>query len=368
MHQGHDIKEPTTFPPVSIPAFFPRPLLPALRTKTTQLALRMYRRYGWERDRWTRRKPFHEEYPSLSCLFRRGPRGAGAGAGAEDGVDPQQRQQQQGQQGQEHLPARHRSIKVNREDVVAALLRLRGDLGTSTAAGKRGRGDLLPAHGANVRRRRVLRRAVRKVARCCQAAGVRTAPALAATLAFFDFGPADETRRKAGRMRAVDLWHWLRLLSVPAESGGGRGAGSGGVGSSLGSSHHGDVHEGQRRAKGVIGRHRRYNGDNNGNNNNNNNHRPDSFGSRGRAGCQGGDGMVSGRLLDSEETSVLLDAVECRAAVGAVGEVAKSAPTPAAPGADFVSVSAFWNLLLEHVPELWDRELQARLEAAEVRR
>lgn len=237
---------------------------------------------------------------------------------------------------------------------MVALLRLRGDSGTSTAAangkcvGKKR--QLLPAHGANVRRRRVLLRAVRKVARCCQAAGVRTAPALAATLAFFDFGPADESRRTAGRMRTVDLWHWLRLLSAPTDSGGGGGGGAG-SGTGAGFSNHTNIHEGQRRTKGAIGHHR------------------NRSSRRGSIGYLAGDGMVSGRLLDSEETSLLLDAVECRPVVGEVGEstVSAMAATPAADGGFYVSVPAFWNLLLEHVPGLWDRDLQARLEAAEVR-
>lgn len=297
-------------------------------------------------------------YPSLSCLFRRAPRaGAGAGAGAaaaaaaevENDVDPQQQRQEQ-----ERLPVRHRSITVNREDVVVALLRLRGDSGTAGAAAhrKRGRGQLLPAHGADVRRRRVLLRAVRKVARCCQVAGVRTAPTLAATLACFDFGPADESRQKAGCMRTVDLWHWLRLLSAPIDPVGGE------VGSGMRASFsdHRSIHDGQRRTKGAIGHHR------------NTNNRRESFGTRGGVRHRAGDGMVSGRLLDSEETSLLLDTVECRSVVGEAGEVTTSVMVAAAAGSGFyVSVTAFWDLLLEHSPGLWDRELEARLEAAEVR-
>ncbi|CAM9775677.1 unnamed protein product, partial [Pylaiella littoralis] len=76
---------------------------------------------------------------------------------------------------------------------------------------------LLPAYGENVRRRRVLLRAVQKVACCCHAAGVRTAPTLAKTLKFFDFGSAEDGRYKAGRMRTVDVWHWLRLLTAPTD-------------------------------------------------------------------------------------------------------------------------------------------------------
>lgn len=358
--------ERVSTPPRPLPASTRRRVLSALN-ETKQLALRLYRRYGWERDRWSRRKPFHEEYPSLSCLFRRAPRaragteaGAGAGAGAEDDVHTQQQEQEQGQ-----LPARHRSTKVSHEDIVVALLRLRGDSSSSTAAnGKRGRGQLLPAHGANVRRRRVLLRAVRKVARCCQAAGVRTPPAFAATLAFFDFGPVHDSRQKAGRMRMVDLWHWLRLLSAPTDLGVGAGCGAaGGIGASI--SINRNMHEGQRRKKGAIGHHR---------NHNNNDSRRDSFEDQGRGGYQAGDGMVSGRLLDSEETSLLLDAVECRPVVGEFGENTASALAASALAAAteagngfYVSVPAFWDLLVEHVPGLWDRDLQARLEAAEVR-
>lgn len=249
-------------------------------------------------------------------------------------------------QQQNPLPALHRSTKVSREDIVAALLRLRGDSSAGAAAdGARGRGRLLPAHGTNVRRRRVLLRAVRKVALCCQAAGVRTAPALAATLDFFDFGPVDESRREAGRMRTVDLWHWLRLLSAPVDA-----DGRGGVGASLGSSNNRAIHGGHK------GGNRRDRGGYYG----------------GGGGGQAGDGMVSGRLLDSEETSLLLDAVECRPAVGEVGEgVAASPMAPAKDAAEsefFVSIPAFWELLVKHVPGLWDRDLQARLEAEEVRR
>ena len=266
------------------------------------------------------------------------------------------------QQQQQHpLPALHRSTKVNREDIVTALLRLRGDSNTGEAAaaadGTRGRGQLLPAHGASVRRRRVLLRAVRKVALCCQAAGVRTAPALVATLDLFDFGPADESRREAGRMRTVDLWHWLRLLSGPVDPDGGLG----GVRRSHGSNSK-SIHRGQRHLS-MSGP--RYNECN----------RRDNCGyyrGGGGGGSQAGDGVVSGRLLDSEETSLLLDAVECRPVVGDVGEaVAASSTAPALEAAEsgfFVSIPAFWELLVKHVPGLWDRDLQARLEAEEVRR
>lgn len=232
-----------------------------------------------------------------------------------------------------------------------ALKRLRGDSDDGATLGsKRGVGQLLPANGANVRRRRVLLKAVRKVAKCCQAAGVRTAPALSATLAFFDFGPVDESRSKAGLMRTVDLWHWLRMLSVPRDQGcdGGGGGDGGSVNSNI------SVRR-QRQATGVV-RHRKYNSN-----------RGHGLGAGGGGNTVDG-GMVSERLLDSEETSLLLDVVECQPAVEDVGDAAAAlaAATEAMEDGFFVSVPALWSLLIEHVPGLWDRDLQAKLEAAEV--
>ncbi|CAB1100424.1 unnamed protein product [Ectocarpus sp. CCAP 1310/34] len=306
------------------------PLRPTIQQ---QLALRLYRRYGWERHRWSRRKPFHEEFPSLSCLFRRTTRAEGDGAGLQQ---------------QQRNPALPRDTKVNRGDIVTALVRLRGGSSGDAVGGNRGRGQLLPAYGPNIQRRRVLLKAVRKVANCCQTAGVRTAPALLATLAHFDFGPVDEARRKAGRMRAVDLWHWLRLLSAPTDDPGG---------SFMGGSFNDNANRtkgvhGQRRKKDVLcGRNKSIYG----------------FGDCG--GGRGGahktvDEMVSGRLLDAEETALLLDALELRTRV----QEARDAPaTGATEDGPLVSVPAFWDLLVEHVPGLWDRELQERLEAEEVR-
>ncbi|CAM9393474.1 unnamed protein product [Ectocarpus sp. 13 AM-2016] len=306
----------------------------SIQCEELELALRLYRRNGWERHRWSRRKPFHEEFPSLSCLFRRTPRAE------EDGADLQQQQRN---------PALPRDTKVNREDIVTALVRLRGGSSGGAVDGNRGRGKLLPAHGPNVQRRRVLLRAVRKVAHCCQTAGVRTAPALLATLAYFDFGPVDEARRKAGRMRAVDLWHWLRLLSAPTDDPGG---------SAVGRSFNNNANRtkgvhGQRRKNDVLcGRNKSICG----------------FGEGG--GGRGGahktvDEMVSGRLLDAEETALLLDALELRTRV----QEARDAPaTGATEDGPLVSVPAFWDLLVEHVPGLWDRKLQESLEAEEVER
>ncbi|CBN75021.1 hypothetical protein Esi_0064_0075 [Ectocarpus siliculosus] len=307
----------------------------SIHCEELELALRLYRRYGWERHRWSRRKPFHEEFPSLSCLFRRTPRAEGGGAGLQQ---------------QQRNPALPRDTKVNRGDIVTALVRLRGSSSGGAVGGNRGRGQLLPAHGPNVQRRRVLLRAVRKVAHCCQTAGVRTAPALLATLAYFDFGPVDEARRKAGRMRAVDLWHWLRLLSAPAEDSGGSVVG----GSCNNNANRTKGVHGQRRKKDVLcGRNKSIYG----------------FGGGGGGGRGGAhktvDEMVSGRLLDAEETALLLDALELRTRV----QEARDAPaTGATEDGPIVSVPAFWDLLVEHVPGLWDRELQERLEAEEARR
>ncbi|CAM9683574.1 unnamed protein product [Ectocarpus fasciculatus] len=306
----------------------------SIQCEELELALRLYRRYGWERHRWSRRKPFHEEFPSLSCLFRRTPRSGGDGAGLQH---------------QQRNPALPRDTKVNRADIVTALVRLRGDSGGGAVDGNRGRGQLLPAHGPNVQRRRVLLRAVRKVAQCCQTADVRTAPALLATLAYFDFGPVDEARRKAGRMRAVDLWHWLRLLSAPTDDPGGSVVG--GSCNNIANRTKG-VH-GQRRKKDVLcGRNKSIYG----------------FGD----GSGGGGGayktvdeMVSGRLLDAEETAQLLDAVELRTRAQEARDAPAAGATEDSP---LVSVPAFWDLLVEHVPGLWDRELQERLEAGEVER
>ncbi|CAM9135180.1 unnamed protein product, partial [Hapterophycus canaliculatus] len=329
----------------------------SIQCEELELALRLYRRYGWERARWARRKPFHEEFPSLSCLFRRAP--STSVTIEAEAMDLQQHRHQ------ERLPALSRSTKICRQDIVVALKRLRGDSDNGVTVGnKHGTGQLLPANGANARRRRVLLRAVRKVARCCQAAGVRTAPALAATLAFFDFGPADRGRSKAGLMRTVDLWHWLRMLSVPKDpgsgcaGGGGGGGGGGGKGAASFNDECNKSNGSVRRQRAASFARYRKNNSNNG---------------RGLGdGVGGGDkvdgGMVSGRLLDSEETSLLLDAVERRPAVGAAGNSATA--LAATPGVTengfFVSVPEFWNLLVEHVPGLWDWDLQAKLDAAEV--
>lgn len=213
--------------------------------------------------------------------------------------------------------------------------------------GNRGRGKLLPAHGPNVQRRRVLLRAVRKVAHCCQTAGVRTAPALLATLAYFDFGPVDEARRKAGRMRAVDLWHWLRLLSAPTDDPGGSVVG----GSFNNNANRTKGVHGQRRKKDLLcGRNKSIYGFG------------DGGGGRGGA-HKTADEMVSGRLLDAKETALLLDALELRTRVPESRDAPATGATEDGP---LVSVPAFWDLLVEHVPGLWDRELQERLEAEEV--
>lgn len=214
--------------------------------------------------------------------------------------------------------------------------------------GNRGRGQLLPAHGPNVQRRRVLLRVVRKVAHCCQTAGVRTAPALLATLAYFDFGPVDEARHKAGRMRAVDMWHWLRLLSAPTDDPGG-------------SVLRGGCNSNANRTKGVHGQRRKKDGSCGPNKS------IYGFGDGGGGGGGGAhrtiDEMVSGRLLDAEETAILLDALELRTRIQEARDVPAAGATEDGP---FVSVPAFWDLLVEHVPGLWDRELQERLEAEEV--
>lgn len=269
----------------------------------------MYRRYGREGARWTRRKPFYEKFPSLSCLFRSPPQ-AGDWGGHEAGR-PQQQQQQL-------LAALPRNTMVSREDVVAALVRLRGNANANAGVGRKGgRGKLLPACGANVRRRRILLRAVRKVAHCCQVAGVRTAPQLAKTLRFFDFSPADDDRYKVGRMRMVDMWHWLRLLSVPTDPSGG-----------------------DRRPVEVS-----------------------SFNKNRTA-------MASSRLLNAKETSLILDAVECRPVVGEEfgQDSVCSLPTKRETlGAGFfVSVPALWDLLVKYFPGLWDKGLDST-EGDEVR-
>lgn len=115
---------------------------------------------------------------------------------------------------------------VSRDDVIAALKRLRGD---SYRKQRRGL-----SRGARQRSRpfrddeRCLTKALVKIGLSCGAAGVRSGPALAATLAPFDFGPTtvqsndeqDEARsirgeKGAGIMRAVDMRQWLWLMTSP---------------------------------------------------------------------------------------------------------------------------------------------------------
>ena len=268
--------------------------------------MRSYRRYMWERAQWIKRRPFHEEYPSLSCLFS-------TAQGPE--ADVQQQLTTAGSNANTHEAPQ----MVSREDVVAALGLLRGD---SNA----GRGGILPAKGANGRRQQMFVKAVRKIAHCCQDAGVMTRPAFHATLVRFDFWPAGKARRNADRMRTIDVWHWLRLLTVPPYSGGGRG-----------------------RASADHGR------------------RPEEGGRRNKKGYRVGDGgggatgdeMVGARLLSREETSLVIEALEYRSSLG------ENART----GTDgvFISVNTFWDVMTTYAPGVVDWEEQKRLDAIEVR-
>lgn len=274
----------------------------------------------WERAQWTKKRPFHEEYPSLSCLF-------GPAQGAEADV------QQRNQTGSSNSNKNDTPQLVSREDMVAALGLLRGD-------SNGGRGGILPAKGANGRHQQMFVKAIRKIAHCCQDAGVMTRPAFHATLVRFDFWPAGKARRNADRMRTIDVWHWLRLLTVPPYYGGGGGSGSGGGG-------------GGRRilsaeVSPVYGR------------------RPEEGGRRNKKGYRIGDGgggaagdeMVGARLLSREETSLVIEALEYRSSLG---ENARA-------GTDgvFISVNTFWTIMATHAPGVVDWEAQNKLDAIDV--
>lgn len=117
---------------------------------------------------------------------------------------------------------------VSRDDVIAALQRLRGDRITSrrkqpVAHGFQ-RNPHCRIHNGAIWRERRLADALVKVGRCCAEAGVRTSPAFAETLALFDFYacPLDGKYRESddvqyarnagGLMRAIDMRYWLLLL------------------------------------------------------------------------------------------------------------------------------------------------------------
>lgn len=279
----------------------------------------------WERAQWTKKRPFHEEYPSLSCLFS-------TAQGSEGGV-----QQKLTAVGHNESANDTRQL-VSREDVVAALGLLRGD---SNA----GRGGILPAKGANGRRQQMFVKAIRKIAHCCQDAGVMTRPAFHATLVRFDFWPAGKARRNADRMRTIDVWHWLRLLTVSPYSGGGgggRGGDGGGGGGARGRAGAGVSPIHGRRPEEASGR----------------NKKGDRFGDGGGGGATG-DEMVGARLLSREETSLVIEALEYRSSLG------ENART----GTDgvFISVNTFWKIMTMHAPGVVDWEAQQRLDAIEVR-
>lgn len=186
---------------------------------------------------------------------------------------------------------------------------------------------------------------------------MRTAPAIAETLSLFDLDPTQESgRNDADRMRRVDLWHWLRLLRLPRglREKGGHGA----VGATT--STKSKMHNYQRYRGGSGYRRDRLVG---------------GVGDISRCDDESrllGDSSVSRRLLDGEETSIVLDASEYSPFSLSEGdgddekrhgEGGRRADLPTGP---FVSVSAFWNLLISHVPDLLDETAQADFEGTKV--
>lgn len=171
-----------------------------------KVALRSYRRY--KRARYSWRRPFHEEFPTLTSLFCR-----------------------EGEDGSQHI-SEHDPPLVSREDAVTALMRLRGDADVCASRWK------LPGWGCrekgcvecdddlgglchsacsqhNYRREPLLARALAKIARCCIEVNVKSESTLRAALVAFDFSPADEVRKGAGCIRAVDARQWMWMMKMP---------------------------------------------------------------------------------------------------------------------------------------------------------
>ena len=106
--------------------------------------------------------------------------------------------------------------EVSRGEIVAALMRLRGDTVAAPArAGKcHCRAKLLRASGPRDHRRRKLARAVGKIAHCCRSKDVRVRTAMIETLSRFD-ATTPAGGHEAGLICSTDLWYWLRSLSMP---------------------------------------------------------------------------------------------------------------------------------------------------------
>lgn len=213
---------------------------------------------------------------------------------------------------------------------MTALKRLRGDSNARSLGGIPSRCDLVGSCDANGRREALCKKAFRKIAFCCQEAGVRTLPAFTATLSRFDFEPTHRRRCYMGSMRRIDLWHWLRLLSLPSAPNVVEGPG---VKVSNLSKNEWRTNQGRGSGEG----------------------RNEDIGIDRSPHIR----MMSGRLLNEEETSLVLEAVSYQPGVKGDAESEASGP--------FVSVPVFWKLLLMHTPGLWDREEEENLEKIEVR-
>ncbi|CAM9876904.1 unnamed protein product [Ascophyllum nodosum] len=177
----------------------------SIECEELELALRAYRRYRWERVHMRPRKTFDRELSSLFHVFSQafGAIGEGSqlsvhsskgGGSSTNGGVPE----------------------VSRGEIVAALMRLRGDTVAAPArAGKcHCRAKLLRASGPRDHRRRKLARAVGKIAHCCRSKDVRVRTAMIETLSRFD-ATTPAGGHEAGLICSTDLWYWLRSLSMP---------------------------------------------------------------------------------------------------------------------------------------------------------
>lgn len=295
-------------------------------------------------------KPFHEEFPSLASLFNRNHPKCGRPSCLLSNSN-------------ESLPTS--TINgVSRDDVIAALQRLRGDGITPGPKRPVARGFQRDGRcricNSVVCQERCLTEALVKVGHCCAEAGVRSGLALAETLALFDFDdrPLDgkyveddeiqHGRHAGGVMRAIDMRYWLRLMKNDNSHDAAAAARK--TGANI------DEREGKRQRK----------------------HLRDIGVARGGCCCydrasdttksvgvKAPGNRESKQLLDKQETALILEAVSCRPLVREVeGGLRREANADSAT--HFVSVPALWDLLCKHNSTLREGDAQYKDEAKRI--